>query len=122
MVNRVELEPWRWWMSLAISLLHSMHRSLVVARGRRCAPHFPATRAADCWSCSQLRSHANKSCAAAKRLGMLIVDVLACSVSGGGLQIVLDHHELHGSSTRYLVVKAPAVLSTFVLCVGLMPV
>ena len=98
-----------------------MHRSLVVARGRTPRALSVHRAAGGLLELSQLRSHAGKSRAAAKRLGILIVDVLPCSGSGGCLQVVLDHHELHGSGTRYIVACSTAVLSTFAMCVELMP-
>ena len=49
---------------------------------------------------SQLEGHVNLVSSFRKWLGMIIVDVLPSSGSGDCRQIVPDHHELHGSSTR----------------------
>ena len=98
-----------------------MHRWLVVARGLRRAPHFSSRAAGGLLELSQLEGHANQATSFKKWVGMINVDVLPCSGSGGCLPVVPDHHELHGSGTRYIVACSTAVLSTFAMCVELMP-
>ena len=83
MVNRAELEPWIWCLRLCKSAVDPMHRWLVVARGLRRAPHFSSHAAGGLLELSQLEGHDNQATSFKKWVGMINVDVLPCSGSGG---------------------------------------
>ena len=103
MVTRVELQPARRCLRLCVSEVDPMLRWLVVARERRRAPHQSSREAGGLPELSQLEGNVNLTRSFNKWLGMIIADVLPSFCTSGCLQIVSGHHELSGSSSRYLV-------------------